>query len=246
MPLCNLMRFIFTSACYFWTKKSAFVPVVSPMMHLSISIFTAWGCRKGGYWSGLMYPDCRAAQRRQTVCILSLPDWFLCRLAPVSPWKCHVLKWRRAIYLSCAALLLYDGWACASVCAGGDHLLPNPLLSLEKGERLRERGRGGRVMDAQYRRRRRGKRWKEASRKGGLRHKVGSIFFSYFLVWIEQWVRGNPKPCEWYFTSGSRGRRKKASKDQQLNSAAFSQDLAYWRSLFRSGTAAAHKERHFL
>lgn len=208
MPLCNLMRFIFTSACYFWTKKSAFVLVVSPMMHLSISLFTALGCRKGGYWSGLMYPNCRAAQRQQTVCILSLPDWFLCRLAPVSPWKRHVLKWRRAIYLSCAALLLYDKWACASVCAGWDHLLPNPLLSLEKGERLRERGRGGGWWMLSTGEGGGVKDGKRLAWRRGLRHKVGSIFFSYFLVWMEQWVRGNPKPCEWYFTSGGRGRRK--------------------------------------
>lgn len=208
MPLCNLMRFIFTFACYFWTKKSSFVLVVSPMMHLSVSIFTDWGCRKGGYWSGLMYPNCRAAQR-QTVCVLRLPDWYLCWLAPVSPWKRHVLKWRRAIYLSCAALLLYDGWACR-ICVRWlrPFTAKPPFVTGERRavERARERGR---AMDAQYRRGRRGKRWKEANRKeGGLRHKVGSIFFSYFLVWIEQWVRGNPKPCEWYFTAGGRGRQK--------------------------------------
>lgn len=79
-----------------------------------------------------------------------------------------VLKLRRVVYLSCAASPLYDGWACASVCC---RLSPftgkPPPLSLEKGERLRERG--GRATEAEYRRRGK-KRWEEGGRKGGKTH----------------------------------------------------------------------------
>lgn len=215
--MCNLMRFIFTSACYFWTKKSAFVLAVSPMMHLSISIFTDWVCRKGGYWSGLMYPNCRVAQREQTVCILSLPGWFLCRLAPVSP--CFEMQ-KGHLSVLCSFASVWRMSLCICVCWLRPFTAKPPFVTGERRavERARERGR---VVDAQYRRRRRGKRWKEASRKGELRHKVGSISFSYFLVWIEQWVRGNPKPCDWYLTSGGRGtaRRVRTSSETLLPSA---------------------------
>lgn len=46
-------------------------------------------------------------------------------------------------------------------------------------ERERERERG-RATDAEYRRGRRGERWKEASRKGGVRHKDGKHLLFIF------------------------------------------------------------------
>lgn len=158
----------------------------------SICLFLYLPTGKGGYWSGLMCPNCREAQGQQTVSVCSLLNWLLCRLAPVSPREWNVLKWR-VVYLSCSALPLCDRWACASVHTRWAHL-PNPLLSQENREQLSEQGKGGG-----------GGRWMQSTGEGGggsngkrlagrgVRHKVRSILFSYLLLWIEQWVRGDPK-----------------------------------------------------
>lgn len=68
---------------------------------------------------------------------------------------------------------------CICVCWLRPFTAKPPFVTGERraAERARERGR---VMDAQYRRRRRGKRWKEASMKEGVKTQSGKHLLFIF------------------------------------------------------------------
>lgn len=202
--LCNLMGFL-NSTCWFisWLHLRDELRI----SHDAFCFYIYWLGREGAdQVSCILIVEKHIGHKTVSVC--SLLNCSLCRLAPASPRRRNVLKWRVA-HLSCSALPLCDRWACATVWACGAHL-PNPLLSQENGEQLRGGG-----------------RWMQRTGEGGggsngkrlagrgVRHKVRSILFSYLLRWMEEWLRGDPK----HFL------HEQSSKEQRLHFATLRQEL---------------------
>lgn len=240
---CSLIGFIFISARYFWfttwlqLERRAFVLVVSPVTRRPcFYIYSPGGSRQGGCWSGLMYPNCRAASGGQTVRVCR-PQLMAAQISSglASKAECFKLMEGHLFILGCFACVW---WMSLCVCEPVN--CQTPLCDWEKGERLWwGEGDGCRVQEREAG----GKDGERLAGRGGrgLRHIVGSIFFSYSLLWIERRARGGP--CEWVFSCVRRRgtRRERSSSSNLLPSAKIWRvGGAYWGS---SAAAAAHKER---
>lgn len=167
------------------------------MMHLPASVSIDCDGRKGGCWSGLMYPNRRIAQGHQTASVCSLSDWFLSRLASVSAWKWKEweLFWNEegsSIYLVQLRLCVMDGLAHLYVRVEPIYCQhpppPPPFVTGERRERLREGGGRRRQGTGEGGGGRDGKREAGRGGRGGKTEWEASSFHIFCFEWSSERV----------------------------------------------------------